>query len=156
MKTILVSVDFSSATRAVVEAALELGGVSAARYILHHSLMPPVITTEYGIGLEMLQETIEIGRKSALHQLEHLEDELTARGIDVSTELSDGAAAPHILDLAASKRVDTIVLGSHGHSAIYDLLLGSTTHAVLQKATCPVLIVPVNSTALRKKKKKKK
>ncbi len=155
MKTILVPVDFSSATRAVVEAALDLGGVSAARYILHHSLMPPVITTEYGIGLEMLQETIEIGRKSALHQLEHLEDELTARRIEVTTVLTNGAAAPHILDLAKVKKVDTIVLGSHGHSAIYDLLLGSTTHAVLQKASCPVLIVPVNSSAMRKKKRKR-
>lgn len=154
MKTILISVDFSSATRAVVEAAIEFAGVSDVHFVLHHSLMPPVITTEYGIGLEMLQETIEIGKKSALHQLEHLEDELTARGLKVGTELTDGSAAPHILRLAVAKRADTIVLGSHGHSAIYDLLLGSTTHAVLQKAVCPVLIVPVNGAKPRKKKKR--
>jgi len=30
-------------------------------------------------------------------------------------------------------------MGTHGHGAIYDLLVGSTTHGVLEKAPCPVL-----------------
>jgi nucleotide-binding universal stress UspA family protein len=34
------------------------------------------------------------------------------------------------------------VMGSHGHTAFYDLLVGSTTHAVLKRAKCPVVIVP--------------
>jgi nucleotide-binding universal stress UspA family protein len=33
-------------------------------------------------------------------------------------------------------------MGSHGHNAFYDLLVGTTTHGVLRKATCPVVIVP--------------
>jgi len=36
------------------------------------------------------------------------------------------------------------VLGSHGHTAFYDLLVGSTTHGILLRAKCPVLIVPAN------------
>jgi nucleotide-binding universal stress UspA family protein len=34
------------------------------------------------------------------------------------------------------------VMGSHGHTALYDLLVGSTTHGVLMRAQCPVVIVP--------------
>jgi nucleotide-binding universal stress UspA family protein len=33
-------------------------------------------------------------------------------------------------------------MGSHGHTAFYDLLVGSTTHGVLMRANCPVVIVP--------------
>lgn len=142
MKTLLVSVDFSAATRAVVETAVELAQSSESRLILHHSLLPPLVTTEYGIGLEMMQETVALAEKGARHQLEHLEDELTARGLDVASVLTEGPAAPHILEVASKRKADVIVLGSHGHTAFYDLIVGSTTHAVLRKAACPVLIVP--------------
>lgn len=148
MKTLLVSVDFSACTRAVVNAAAELASAVDARWILHHSVMPPMITTEYGLGADMLREAIEIGERSARHQLEHLEDELTARGFNVDAVLTSGHPASNILELAEKRRADMIVLGSHGHTAFYDLLIGGTTHAVLKKARCPVLIVP--SAAVKK------
>ena len=47
-----------------------------------------------------------------------------------------------ILAKARSARAAYIVMGSHGHGAIYDLLVGSTTHGVLMNAPCPVLVVP--------------
>lgn len=153
MKTLLVSVDFSASTRAVVNAATELAPASDTRWILHHSVMPPMITTEYGLGADMLREAIEIGEKSARHQLEHLEDELTARGFNVNAVLTHGHPATNILALAEKGRADMIVMGSHGHTAFYELLIGGTTHAVLKKAGCPVLIVP--SAAAKKSAKPK-
>jgi len=153
MKTLLVSVDFSAATRAVVETAVELAQASDAQVILHHSLMPPIVTTEFGIGAEMVQETIEIAEKGARHQLEHLEDELTARGLNVGSVLTSGPAADQILAVATKRKADVIVLGSHGHTAFYDLMVGGTTHAVLRKAACPVLIVPRAASKPAKRKK---
>ena len=154
MKTLLVSVDFSAATRAVIDAAVELATPTKAKIVLHHSVVPPVVTSEYGLSLEMLQETANIAEKTARHQLEHLEDELTARGLEVSTVLTRGGASWHVLQQAAKLRADLIVLGSHGHTAFYDLLIGSTTHDVLKKATCPVLIVPPAKNQAGKRVKK--
>jgi nucleotide-binding universal stress UspA family protein len=142
MKTLLVSVDFSAATRAVIDTALELAAPAGAKLILHHTLVPALVTTEYGLGVEMLREAELMSEKAARHQLEHLEDELTARGADAATVLTHGSAAPCILEAAKKHRADLIVLGSHGHTAFYDLIVGSTTHAVLKKAACPVLVVP--------------
>ena len=51
-----------------------------------------------------------------------------------------GAPIQHIVRQAAS--ADYVVMGSHGHTALYDLLVGSTTHGVLMRAKCPVVIVP--------------
>jgi len=38
-----------------------------------------------------------------------------------------------------------LVLGSHGHGALYHLFSGSVVTAVLQKATRPVMVIPVGS-----------
>jgi len=35
-----------------------------------------------------------------------------------------------------------IVMGSHGHGALYELLVGSITQGVLKAAKCPVVVVP--------------
>ncbi len=47
-----------------------------------------------------------------------------------------------ILEAARICEADYIVMGSHGHNAFYDLLVGTTTHGVMRKAPCPVVIVP--------------
>jgi nucleotide-binding universal stress UspA family protein len=153
MKTLLVSVDFSSASRSVVDAASGLAKSTEARVILHHSLQPPIVTTEYGIGIAMMQETLAIAEKGARHQLEHIEDEFTALGIEADSVLTEGAASPHIVDLARKRKADLIVLGSHGHTALYDLIVGSTTNAVLRKAPCPVMIVSARETKAKKRKR---
>jgi len=38
---------------------------------------------------------------------------------------------------------ELIVLGSHGHTAIGETVLGSVAHKVTMKATVPVLLVPI-------------
>jgi nucleotide-binding universal stress UspA family protein len=42
----------------------------------------------------------------------------------------------------AALDADLLVLGSHGHSAIHDTLVGSTSQHVIRHATCPVVILP--------------
>jgi nucleotide-binding universal stress UspA family protein len=142
MKTLLVSVDFSDATRAVIATAVDLASTPGAKLIIHHCLVPPMVTTEYGIGVDMIQENLALAEKTARHQLQHIEDELTARGFDVNSCLTHGAPASDIVNKAAKLHADAIILGSHGHTAFYDLLVGSTTHSVLKNAPCPVIIVP--------------
>ena len=60
----------------------------------------------------------------------------------VTTVQRTGIPVTAILGRAASTKARYIVMGSHGHGAMYDLLVGSTTHGVLKKAPCPVLVVP--------------
>lgn len=117
-----------------------------------HSLQAPLITTDYGIGIEVLHETLAIHEKVAVRQLEHLKKMLTAKGLVADTLLVNGQAAPNIISQAATLDADYIILGTHGHTAFYDLLVGSTTHAVLQKAPCPVIVVPVTKKKASKKR----
>ena len=47
-----------------------------------------------------------------------------------------------ILECAKAVKADAIVMGRHGHGAMYNLLVGSVTEGVLKRATCPVVLVP--------------
>lgn len=147
MKTILTPVDFSSATRGVLAAAIELARGSGGKVVLLHSVQPPVITTDYGLSVEVMRETLALTETAARKQLAHLEKLVAARDVPVSSRLASGFAAGNITEHARKLRAAYIVLGSHGHTAVYNLLVGSTTQAVLKKAPCPVVVVPPASKA---------
>ncbi len=53
----------------------------------------------------------------------------------------EGRPASAILDEARGFGADLIVLGSHGHSRIATMLLGSTSAEVVARSHCPVLVV---------------
>ncbi|HKI70720.1 MAG TPA: universal stress protein [Verrucomicrobiae bacterium] len=48
-----------------------------------------------------------------------------------------------ILEEAKKRQADLIVMGSHRHSVLADVMLGSTTLKVLHSATVPVLVVRI-------------
>lgn len=52
-----------------------------------------------------------------------------------------GPPADEIAELAEKEHFDLIVLGSHGHGALANLVLGSVVTGVLARCSTPVLIV---------------
>ncbi|HEX5635389.1 MAG TPA: universal stress protein [Gemmatimonadales bacterium] len=52
-----------------------------------------------------------------------------------------GHAAESIAALAVEEGADLIVMGSHGHSALGNIVLGSVTAGVLSRCRVPVLVV---------------
>ena len=71
--------------------------------------------------------------KLALWQKEIAQD-----GIKVTLHEPSGSVADEILDQAAAVEADLIVMGTHGHGAMYNLLVGSATKGVLKHATRPL------------------
>lgn len=142
MKTILAPVDFSSATDAVVAEAARLAVAIEGRVVLLSVIQPPVITTEYAPLMENIAEITAAGEKSAAKHLARLQDVLQQQSVPTETVQLNGAPVQHIIEQAKKFVADYIVMGSHGHTALYDLLVGSTTHGVLLRTSCPVVIIP--------------
>jgi nucleotide-binding universal stress UspA family protein len=65
----------------------------------------------------------------------------------------EGYPATVIVDEAASRNADLIVIGTHGLSGLKHLLLGSIAERVVQKAPCPVLAVKRTGAAPQPPKK---
>jgi nucleotide-binding universal stress UspA family protein len=73
-------------------------------------------------------------------------DELrTQAAVDAQEVLAlhiQGPIVDKVLDQAGEHHADLIVMGSHGHGALYEFLVGSVTSGVLKGAKCPVLVIP--------------
>ncbi len=141
MKTILAPIDFSSISDAVVDEAVSLARALNGRIVLLSAVQPPIVMTEYAALMDVAQITAA-GEKNAARQLEQIEKRLTGDSIPTVSVQVVGPPVSHIVEQAANHGADYIVMGSHGHTAFYDLLVGSTTHGVLMRAKCPVIIVP--------------
>jgi nucleotide-binding universal stress UspA family protein len=61
-------------------------------------------------------------------------------GLTVTSQLTQGAAAPALV--AAAESAAILVVGTHGRGAVAGLILGSVSHDVLLNMPCPVLVVP--------------
>lgn len=60
---------------------------------------------------------------------------------EIHVEVLEGSPAEAILNVAAARHNDLIVMGSRGLGRLSGALLGSQSQKVVQHATCPVLIV---------------
>jgi nucleotide-binding universal stress UspA family protein len=161
MQRILVPIDFSDATPRVIDLARQFAkALDAEIHVVHVKEVTPndfgAGTLGYGLagmpelapmsgvpvpGFDpMLQSIVESeDEKSKLAQWQK---EIAHDGIQVTLHEPAGAVVEEILSQADSLSADLIVMGTHGHGAMYNLLVGSTTKGVLKRSTRPVLLVP--------------
>ena len=154
MKTVLTPLDFSNVSDAVLKGAVNLARTIEGRLVLFHVIQPPVITSEYGAVLSNVREIIAVNEQTSLTQLERHQKKLQATGLKVSIAQATGGPVALILEQAKKSRASYIVMGSHGHTALYDLLAGSTATGVIKRAPCPVVIMPPEKKKKKKKSKK--
>jgi len=55
--------------------------------------------------------------------------------------IKDGAPAEIIVQTAIEQNCDLVVMGTHGHGAIADVLIGSTAKWVIRQSLIPVLVI---------------
>ncbi len=60
---------------------------------------------------------------------------------NVSWAQAHGHAADEIAAYASAQKLDLIVMGTHGHSALGNVILGSVTTGVLARCKIPVLLI---------------
>jgi nucleotide-binding universal stress UspA family protein len=147
MKTILAFIDFSDVTDAVVETSADLARAFKSKLILVHVATPE---SDYE-GDEMRKDISREGVSDEMHDYHHklqkLESNYRDVGIDTTSLLvrstsARGKPIRKILQEIARVRPGLIVVGSHGHGLIHDVLMGSVSSAVVRKAPCPVVVVP--------------
>jgi nucleotide-binding universal stress UspA family protein len=155
MKTILAPVDFSKVSESVVREAAVLARSVDGRVVLLNVVQPPVVINEYA-GMVDIAQLTAAGEKNAARELEQLEDNLRNAFVKAESVQVTGTPVAHIIDQAEKLDADYIVMGSHGHTALYDLLVGSTTHGVLMRSKCPVMIVPAVKEPAKSRKKDKR
>ena len=139
MKTILVPIDFSDATTPVIDTAKHFATAFGSRLVLLHVTEPEPDFVGFEPGPLAVRQTVARDIKAEHQKLDALKASVNLP--DVLALHIQGPAIDKILHEAAEQQAGMIVIGSHGHGALYELLVGSVTAGVLKAAPCPVLVV---------------
>jgi nucleotide-binding universal stress UspA family protein len=70
--------------------------------------------------------------------------EVMANKVNVSIKLKilkSDFVVKDITTFAKSKKIDLIVMSSHGRTGLDKLIIGSVANGVIQKTRCPVLLI---------------
>jgi len=145
LKSILAAVDFSDVTDAVVDAAETFALTFAAPVTFMHVEAPDPAFVGYDAGPQHVRDNVAKEVIADHKRLSEVRERLQADGVDCHSVVVQGPIIEKILEEAGRLNADMIVIGSHGHGMLYDLVLGSVSEGVTRKASCPVLVVPAPS-----------
>lgn len=134
--------DFSRASRAAFDKALEMAKASRAALTIVHVLSPVVPVPGDGyVSPTVYDEIAASTRAWAQKELDRRLARAKAAGVRATGVLMDGVPHEQIVRAAKAKRADLLVLGTHGRSGLAKLFIGSVAGRVVSTAPCPVLTV---------------
>ena len=139
---LLVSLDLSEPTELIMkEAELVAKKMSAQIWILHNAEPAPDVL-EFKADPQAARDSLAEKFHREHRQIQEIAKRLRKQGLEATALLVHGPTVEIILKEASDLDVDIIVVGSHGRSAVYQLLMGSVSEGILRESRCPVLIVP--------------
>jgi nucleotide-binding universal stress UspA family protein len=127
--------------------------LNAAKYALYLAKLSKAhvtIVTCYDEGnwelsgiSDFLLEGIKANRKKMAEEILQEADMIFMnQEVDYQLETVAGVPGTVLSIQAKSKKYDLIIMGSHGHSDVEGLFLGSVTHKILNTIYCPIMIIP--------------
>ena len=81
---------------------------------------------------------MDIERKEKLRTAEKKAEEAN---VSYQVTILRGNPSKTLVDYADEKQFDLVVIGTRGLNVLQEMVLGSVSHQVIQKASCPVLVV---------------
>lgn len=140
ISNILVAVDLYAGSEEVAAVAAGFAeAFSAKLYYLHVERANPEIIGDPDVPDE---RDAVAGQVRASHQeLRELRDKMTPPGVEAAALQIQGQTVQKIISEAAKLDIDLMVVGFH-RDRLHHLLAGDVTKSVLNRAPCPVVVVP--------------
>jgi len=144
-RKILVPTDFSQDSEVAFHMALNIAATYAARIFLLHvisstlqrnlsdychdqSIVDRIMSESIIFSNAKLREAINKGQKNG--------------DIKIIPDVRKGQPYEEILKEAAERKIDLIVIASHGETGLKKYFIGSVTEKLIKEAECPVLLIP--------------
>lgn len=144
---ILVTLDGSELAERALRPAFELADKFSSVVVLLRVAVPSDVPVMALPGMGGLYYDVQQADDTRAHEeaagyLYSQRAEWLGIAQSVQTEVITGTPAEVILDVAQAKRIDLIVMSTHGRSGLSRLLYGSVAEGVLHGARIPVLLIP--------------
>lgn len=132
-KKIGISVDFSSSDNKAINKALNFGGKDA-EYVLVH-VLESANAVVYG------ENAFDMEREQDYAYLKQYCEQLKMQGYKCEIVLGFGNPKNAIPNAVNKAGCDMLVMGTHGHKAFKDILLGTTIEGVRHNIKIPLILV---------------
>ena len=140
-ENILVPFDLSSPSNNAFKVALDIAQKYNSKIILltcvegdawHHKFY------DARADSELLKKQTKVAKK----YMEKLEESANKAGVKIKLQiLKSTSVVKDIATFAKSRKIDLIVMNSHGRTGLDKLILGSVANGVIQRSTTPVLLI---------------
>ncbi|MBA2433030.1 MAG: universal stress protein [Chthoniobacterales bacterium] len=140
---LLVPIDFHDATEQVLAVVRRTVAGAEATVTLLHVAEPDPAFVGYETGPGVVRDQVAEEYRQQHRALQTHAEALRKEGINAAALLVQGGIARTIVKEAERLEADMIVMGTHGRGAMFSLVVGSVSHAVLQLTAVPVLLVPL-------------
>ena len=148
MKTIAALVDFSDLTFKVLKQAHTMASAFQSRVIIMHMVAREPTVVDVGIASPVIMQSLSPeATQVRASQLLEMRDSLVKFGVPTTVQQLQSDSVEGLLAETEKLGADLIIMGSHHHSALHNLLIGSVTEGVLKRSKCPVLVVPSDDQA---------
>jgi nucleotide-binding universal stress UspA family protein len=151
MKKILIALDYNPNSEKVVQMGNELAKLMDAEICLFHVLAEvryygmqyePFMGYDgyaFPVDYKIQDEFVKVAQDYLDKTAQHI------GGENVTTHLAEGDTAKTILEYADDWGADVIVMGTHSHSTLEKLFLGTVASTLLERTKIPVYMVPIES-----------
>lgn len=142
MKNILVPCDFSKPAVNAFRFALDIAGKSKGIVHLlnvielpaiHDPIIMPVVFFEKEFLNELKEKTTK--------EFDKIINRYKTDTVEVKTEVTFGAVSRMIQDFIKKKKIDIVIMGSHGATGIREYFIGSNAEKIVRNSPVPVLVL---------------
>ncbi|HIG30966.1 MAG TPA: universal stress protein [Verrucomicrobiales bacterium] len=139
LKKILVPTDFSERSQKALKYALQFAKQFKSEITLLHVVEVRFAGSEAGV-VDLIQLESDL-RESGKIQLEQLARNVASEMVKIRTEIRIGIPYMEITEMADEKKIDMLVVSTHGYTGLKHVFMGSTAERIIRHAPCPVLTV---------------
>jgi len=143
-KNILVPTDFSRYSDAALKKAVDMAGRHDAKIYLLHVIDKGIqnCAIDYCLDYAIIEALKKDSMREARAKLKKEADEITKnKKVKITFDIKRGFPAEVILSEQKAKKIDLVVIASHGKTGIMKQMIGSVADKVVKGATCPVMVV---------------
>ncbi len=133
LNRIAVTVDFSTSDNKAINKALQLGNKNSTLVLIH--VLESTNAVVYG------EDAYDHEREEDFQKLKLYQEQLIRENINTEIQLGFGNPKQAIPELILKNNCDAVVMGTHGHKTIKDILLGTTIESVRHAIKVPLVLV---------------
>lgn len=141
-KNILVPYDGSNYSTHAFKTALDIAKKYNSKITVISCLDTDVGHAWYGFDSRVDTAILKKQKKLVENDVKKFQELVKKTKVPYSFQIiTTSSIAKSIISFSRAKKIDLIVMGSHGRKGVSKLLLGSVANAVSQQSACPVLIL---------------